>query len=198
MRGKITMKILERTAETAVDISDLFAVFLTAGYGASYSKLEYLLSKREDERLKRNLDKKLQIKLKQRYQNVLYKLKKDGLIEEKIKNERRFFTITKKGTKRLNFLKGGLSLATPPINYQKKTGNKIVIVIFDIPEKERRKRQWLREVLKNIGLKMAQKSVWIGKMKIPKQFLDDLYVLKIIDFVEIFEISSSGSLRTVI
>ena len=70
-----------------------------------------------------------------------------------------------------------------------------MIVVFDVPEKERRKRDWLRSVLKRLELKMVQKSVWIGKVKIPKELLDDLFNLKLLDYVEIFEVSKSGSLR---
>ena len=45
---------------------------------------------------------------------------------------------------------------------------------------------------------MIQKSVWIGKVKIPKEFLDDLFKLRLIDYIEIFEISKAGSLKNLI
>jgi hypothetical protein len=45
---------------------------------------------------------------------------------------------------------------------------------------------------------MVQKSVWVGKTKIPQDFLDDLFKLKLVDFVEIFEISRTGSLKHLI
>src|SRR3990167_838001 len=76
--------------------------------------------------------------------------------------------------------------------------NRLIIVIFDIPERERRKRAWLRLALKNIGLKLIQRSVWMGKVKIPKEFLDDIRELHLVNFVEIFEITKSGSLNQVI
>ncbi len=42
---------------------------------------------------------------------------------------------------------------------------------------------------------MAQKSVWIGKTKVPQKFLNDLDDLDISDYVEIFTVNKSGSLR---
>ena len=52
--------------------------------------------------------------------------------------------------------------------------------------------------LKNIGLRLIQQSVWMGKVKIPKEFLDDIRELHLANFVEIFEITKSGSLNQVI
>ena len=86
----------------------------------------------------------------------------------------------------------------PTKKYKKEKGEKTAIIIFDIPENERRKRNWVREALKNMDFKMVQKSVWIGKIKIPKEFLNNLEVLELLDFVKIFEISKTGSLETVV
>ena len=44
---------------------------------------------------------------------------------------------------------------------------------------------------------MIQKSVWQGTTKIPEDFLQDLNDLKIIDFIEIFQISKKGSLEKI-
>jgi len=120
------------------------------------------------------------------------------LIEEKEKNNKKFFIITKKGKGKLSFLKKQHKESLPEVSYSSEENNKFIIFIFDIPEKEKRKRDWLREVLKKLGLKMIQKSVWIGKTKIPKEFLDDLFKLKIIDYVEIFEITKAGSLKNLV
>lgn len=35
------------------------------------------------------------------------------------------------------------------------------MVIFDIPEKKRKLRDFFREVLKNLGFKFLQKSIWV-------------------------------------
>ena len=79
--------------------------------------------------------------------------------------------------------------------YKTESDDELKIIIFDIPEKERQKRDWLRSVLKNLKFSMLQKSVWAGKIKLPKQFLEDLSKNKIIPYVDIFTISKRVSLR---
>ncbi|MBI5742583.1 MAG: hypothetical protein HZA25_01965 [Candidatus Niyogibacteria bacterium] len=78
-----------------------------------------------------------------------------------------------------------------------KKGN-YAIVTFDVPERERRKREWLRCVLKNLKFRPVQQSVWLGRTKIPIDFLDDLKDLNMTDYVEIFEVSRQGTLRHVV
>ncbi len=41
MKGELTLKVLERVKEGVEATGDLLAVFLTAGYGASCSRMEY-------------------------------------------------------------------------------------------------------------------------------------------------------------
>ena len=73
--------------------------------------------------------------------------------------------------------------------------HKTCVIIFDIPEIEKYKRDLLRDALKKIGLRMLQKSVWIGKYDIPKELIDYLRRLQIIEYVQIFEVSRAGSLE---
>ena len=175
-------------------------MFLSSGYGASYGKLQYELSKKQREREKKSFEREIQKETKQKYYNLIYKLKTGGLIEEKKKDNKKLFILTEKGKKKLFSLKEKGKKKLPDISYYqfKEDSNKFVIVIFDIPELERKKRGWVRLALNNLGLKMIQKSVWIGKVKIPKEFLDDLFKLRLIDYIEIFEISKAGSLKNLI
>lgn len=194
-RGDISLKMLEFIGDLVVGTGDLLAAFLSAGYGASYGKLQYELSRKQNERDRKSSEKEIQKELRQKYYNLIYKLKKSGLIEEKIKKDKKFFVLTKKGKDRLPRLKKREKEKLPEISYPKQENNKFVVVIFDIPEVEKRKREWLRGALRSLGFKIIQKSVWVGKVKIPKEFLDDLFKLKLIDFVQIFEISKTGSLE---
>jgi len=192
-KGEITLKILEfvfKTAETSFDIID---AILSSGYGASYGKMNYRL--RQIER-KRSNDENIKQRV-QNYHSILYKLKRDGLILEKKKDGKKVIAITPKGKIKLTSLKDSFAkIKNVPGRYYKKEGQSFfTIIVFDIPEKERRLRDWLREVLKNLGLRMIQKSVWIGKVKIPKELLDDIFKLKLESYVEIFEISRAGSLK---
>jgi len=70
-----------------------------------------------------------------------------------------------------------------------KTGIKNLIVIFDIPEKKKRYRDWLRMELIGFGFTMIQKSVWLGP-SLPKEFieyLDEAGLLKDVRFFQATE-----------
>lgn len=194
-KGEITLKILEVISNTVKTSADIIDVILSSGYGASYAKLDYEFRKRERKRSEGEI-RKQRI---QNYYNTLYKLKKDNLIITKTKNKKTFLAITSAGREKIKNLKQQTqkNKTIPGKYYPKEAASNFTIVVFDIPEKERRKRDWLRETLSNIGFSMIQKSVWIGKVKIPKEFLNDIFKLKIESCVEIFEINKTGSLKQI-
>lgn len=195
MKGCLSLKMLEFIKDFADFNVDFCEAFFKSGYGASFGKLDYEFNQAQKRRRKNEIEKDQ----KKRYYDLLYRLSKDGLIEARIENSRKFFTLTKKGEDKLEKLSNSLNKnLLPPNHYESEKGDKFILVIFDIPEKERRKRDWVRESLKNMGLKLAQKSVWLGKIKIPRSFLRDLHDLKLVDHVEIFEINKTGSLEKLI
>ena len=195
MKGEITLKFLEEIKDFVDSGADLFEVFLRAGYGASAGKLRYEFSKAQKERRQRQE----LAQYRKRYARFLYRLRQDGLIKGKEQKSGKLVTLTPKGRKKLMALKERYAGRLPEVSfYDKNESDRFIIVVFDIPEKERKKRDWLRSALKSIGLKLVQKSVWMGKVKVSKDFIDDLSELKLIDYVEIFEISKTGSLRHVI
>jgi DNA-binding transcriptional regulator PaaX len=112
---------------------------------------------------------------------------------KKRKNKKTIWSITRKGLEKLKILKKKNRKTL--INYSKEKSDKLIIVIFDVPEKERHKRNWLRSVLASLDFKFLQQSVWIGKTKIPKEFLNDLRDQKMLDYVHIFKISKSGTIN---
>lgn len=198
MKGDVSIKILEVIGDFTGTAADIFGAIVSSNYGASYGKLQYEISKRQNQRIEKSAERDFKKQTKQKYYNMLYYLKQSGLIEEEQKNNKRFFILTKKGKEKLAYLKEQNKRRLPETVYLKEENNKFVIVVFDIPELEKRKREWLRAVLINLGFKMLQKSVWMGKVKIPKEFLEDLFKMKLVDFVEIFEISKTGSLEHLI
>ncbi len=190
----MTIKILETVAGIAVGIVDVFGAILAAGYGASAGKIEYELRKRERLRAHELAQRQIQ----QRYYSMLYKLKQQGLIIEKKSKGKILLRITKLGREKLGILKIKSLRRLPPRSYVLEKGEKkFIIVAFDIPERDKRMRDWLREVLRGFGMYMIQKSVWTGKISLPKTFLDDLKQYQLLNYVEIFEISKTGSLRSV-
>ena len=75
-----------------------------------------------------------------------------------------------------------------PINISK---DKNLIVIFDIPEGEREKRDWLRDTLKDFDYIMIQKSVWVGPSPLPEKFVAYFKEIGIKDCVKTFKLSKS-------
>jgi DNA-binding transcriptional regulator PaaX len=180
--------ILEWIEAGVINIAVAGLAIMTSPYGCSLRTLE----KRHEEILNGKIFiRKEQIQIKQRSFNTLFKkLQNEGLIE--ITKER--VVLTKNGRSTLKTIKEKF---LPKKDYQIKKDNSLKLVIFDIPEKERAKRDWLRESLKNMDFKMIQKSVWLGKVKIPAEFLEDLKWLKLIDYVDILAVTRTGSLRQI-
>lgn len=196
MRGDLTQLILETIKEGSIETLNLFSALLEAGYGASLGKFERIAKRQKILLPKPSHLQQKEVKL--RYHKLLFALKRDGLIKKESQGKKKFLFLTKKGREKLASIKKRVALSLPKKIYSKKESKGIVIVVFDVPEKERRKRDWLRGALRSLGLKMIQKSVWMGKAKIPKAFLDDLYLAKITPYVEIFEVSKRGSLEHIV
>src|SRR3989339_151600 len=80
-------------------------------------------------------------------------------------------------------------------DYKKEIDGVLKIIAFDIPEREKSKRRWLCSVLKNLGFEMRQKSVWVGRSRLPVYFIKDISRLGLLDCVDIFEVAKKGSLN---
>lgn len=192
MKGEITLKILEFLEEAATTAVDLG--FALAG-GGSITQVQREFGRRHFRRGSKVEELEKSARKRNNFCKLLYKLKKEGLIAEN-KNSH-FLSVTAKGRKSIDLLKMRASQKLPPNIYEKENDNKFRVIIFDIPESQRRKRNWLRSVLVSLDFTMLQKSVWAGKNKIPKDLLENLEELEISPFVEIFEISKAGSIKSV-
>lgn len=195
-KGDLMWGILVVIGGSIIEAVDLFLAISTSPYGASLNQIQQnsgqvsgLLSQSVSKEDSKQTQKK-------RYNNLIYNLKQQGLLEEIEKSGKKFFRLTLMGKIRLKKLQEKSSL--PTTHYTREKDDRFVIVMFDIPEKERRKRAWLRAVLINLGFSMAQKSVWMGKVRIPHAFIDDLVKLDLDDFVEIFQVTKAGNLKHVI
>lgn len=67
------------------------------------------------------------------------------------------------------------------------------VVAFDIPEKNRVVRNWLRNQIRIFGYKMLQQSLWIGPGPIPSSFLKRLEDLNIRKNVKILKITKRNN-----
>jgi len=137
-----------------------------------------------------NFEEDYNTKEVQRFYSLLNKLKSQGFIKKKQAKKGSLWNITKSGLEKLGILN-----KKKKIEYESKPDNKIKIIVFDISEYERWKRGWLREALTALEFSMFQKSVWIGKNKIPEQFFEDLREMKLLPCVHVLEVSASGTIR---
>lgn len=76
----------------------------------------------------------------------------------------------------------------PPID------GKIRLITFDIPEKERKKRNWLRAQLVACGFKPLHKSVWLGRRPLPATFIHDIKDRHLNRYVYILGVGECGML----
>ncbi len=186
MRGDILYKILDFLEDQSLDALDFMTAFLKAGYGASMSKIdyEYKIQSRKSESYKVEREQRRHL------QKYISKLKSDGLILENSRNE---ILISAKGQEKLKLLKQAKILDKNL--YKKEKGNRVIIISYDLPVPFNKERDQLREILKVLGFSMVHKSVWVGKMRIPKDFISALEKAGILKFIEILEVTKSGSLK---
>lgn len=194
MRGrklsKLSLKILEVIGEAAVATATVIEAITSSPYGASNSRLRKSIREIERRRGKGSSDNIPERKLR----DVLYRLNRDGLIAKKTD---RAWALTAKGRGLLAFFRKTEEEHLPEKKYPKENTNELKIIIFDIPEKFRRKRDWLRGTLENLGFEMLQKSVWAGKCLFPEELLHDLEQLNILKYVEVLAVTKAGSLKTI-
>lgn len=65
---------------------------------------------------------------------------------------------------------------------------KDLLVLYDIPEDKKYKRDWFRRELINLHFVMIQRSVWVGPSPLPKEFLDYVKELGIKDNFKTFKL----------
>jgi len=103
-------------------------------------------------------------KLKRKYQRkearkyfsqLIYYLKKKGYIKIKNLGAKKGVILTEKGSEKV--LKTKLKIEEK----KRRPDGKWIMLIFDIPERKRHLRDFLRSVIYFLGYKMLQRSVWI-------------------------------------
>jgi|SRR3989344_1931688 len=115
--------------------------------------------------------------------NTLSRLKKKGLV----KNTNGKWSISEEGKDFLISKKRNIKSFFPLGNRSNKSENKL-LVIFDIPEKKKRHRDWLRHELISLDFSLIQKSVWLGP-PLPKEFIQYLDEIRILQYIKFFKVS---------
>ncbi|MEZ4156364.1 MAG: hypothetical protein R3B52_00085 [Candidatus Paceibacterota bacterium] len=125
---------------------------------------------------------------KQQLYKCIANLKAQGMVSESQDNK---LFISKKGEEQRRRLHEQRRLRLP--NYTSEKDENIKIISFDIPEKQRKQRVWLRAALKNLGFEILHQSTWIGKSKLPEEFLDDLAFRGVFKHVTILVVTKTGN-----
>ena len=113
------------------------------------------------------------------YQFIDY-LKRHGYLKIKKLKNYRIIGWTPKGLNKILYLAASDRLK------KKKLNGKYLMIIFDIPERCRKKRDYLRKMLKLLGYKQLQKSIWISALDVFKETENLIKIQKIEPYAQLF------------
>lgn len=176
MRNPVLKEIILETLAEAGTIGR--EVFLTS-YARSYRNARRIM-------MRGTTQSKNDTQIRQSFYNLLARLKQEGLVLPE--KHGASWKLTEKGRawlSRQSWLR--MFLPTGVRDCQK-------IVVFDIPESAKAKRQWLRNNLALFGFTMLQRSVWIGDQQLPEQFIAQIHRLGLDKHVHIFAVAKRGTL----
>lgn len=201
--GELRYLVLQKVSEAPFTLDDIIDWLLTPGSGSKggwTNDDRWEFKQRRHQRLLEEERKKE----RQKTYVLLHRLQESGLVtKQKIAaNGKSKWFITEKGLTEKNFATRLIDKFVNKIKINVSTSysdaklsKQKIIIIFDIEEKERWKRSWIRAVLKNLNFEMLQKSVWLGKTILPKEFAEDLKKLNLLKAVKIFSVSNEGSIN---
>jgi len=109
-------------------------------------------------------------------QTILWRLKKKGLVTKKQIEKQKYYQLTNLGLKVAGEIK---KIIEQPWD------GKWRIVMFDIPEKKRIERKWLRFQLLAFDYKPLQKSVFIGQKPLDEEFYKELINRKLNQYIRL-------------
>ncbi len=121
---------------------------------------------------------------KESFSVALARLQKQGLVEKEGGRQYAIWKITSKG-------KGkqiGYKLKFPQPDGMPR------LVMYDIPETDKKKRNWIRTELIALGYAQLQKSVWLGYCPVSENFIKSLRLFRLNDKVHILSIHKEGTL----
>lgn len=113
------------------------------------------------------LGNKLKNKDARKFRKATERLRKRNLIFGERRGKQVIFELTNEGRAEADKIKLKLEMAK-----RKRWDGKWRIIIFDVPEKLRGKRDFLRKELKEFGFMQLQKSAWVYPYPLPQEFTD--------------------------
>ncbi|MBI2052587.1 MAG: hypothetical protein HYT38_02875 [Candidatus Sungbacteria bacterium] len=117
---------------------------------------------------------------------VLARLRQQGLIAKRSDRRWASWVLTPRGKEKINV----------GLNFKKviKPDGIPRLVMYDIPEVERRKRDLIRDELTGCGYNQFQRSIWIGYSPLPEDFLKSLKDLRLQGKVHIMSVDKKGTI----
>ena len=186
MRKDVTLNILEILLNFVPSSTDELIAFLLAhGDRKVWNKDRLKLKKIRENKYYDALEAKRLIK-------TISRLKSQGAVS--VEKDRGIF-LTKRGKYQLDRLSRSRVIDLVKNDYKKDKldGDKFCIVLFDIKERDRNLRNWLRSVLRNLGYYTLQQSVMIGKTKLPQELIHEFKKQNILHCLHIFTVTKSDS-----
>lgn len=132
------------------------------------------------------LDKAYRFK-RESFISLLWRLQAQGLVERSPRSKDNAWRLTALGWSRLDGERDAKIFRPRPDGVRR-------LVIFDIPERQRKKRDAMRYELAATGFRQLQKSVWIGEHPLPQEFIELVEALDIRRYVNFFSIRDEGTL----
>ncbi|MCK5084703.1 MAG: hypothetical protein KAQ64_03545 [Candidatus Pacebacteria bacterium] len=117
---------------------------------------------------------------KQKFSQLIYRLKKNGYIKIKNLKQNEGVVLTKKGAEKV------LRIKLKTEKKKRRSDGKWQMIIFDIPEKKRYLRSLLREKLFLLEFQLLQKSIWICPYDVSKETEFILRKYSIDPYVKLF------------
>ncbi|MCK4592667.1 hypothetical protein KAT63_04490 [Candidatus Parcubacteria bacterium] len=119
-------------------------------------------------------------KNKQKFSQLIYRLKKNGYIKIKNLEQNEGVILTKKGAEKV------LKVKIKTEKKKRRSDGKWQMIIFDIPEKKRHLRSLLREKLLLLEYQLLQKSIWVCPYDVSKETEFILRKYSIDTYVKLF------------
>ncbi|MEK9174910.1 MAG: hypothetical protein AAB725_02990 [Patescibacteria group bacterium] len=120
------------------------------------------------------------------FSSILSQLSQEGLIKRNGGRKQAFWLLTPKGKKRVKSRTRFME-PTKPDGVPR-------LVVYDIPEADKRKRNLVRNELVACNYKQLQKSVWLGYSPLPENFIKSLEDMKLEGKVHVISIQKRGTL----
>lgn len=117
--------------------------------------------------------------------SLLWRLRREGLVVRRKHQGRSAWVLTKQGAARLR-------QNVIPVPASDGISR---LVIFDIPERERKKRDAIRAELIACNFARLQKSVWMGTNPLPEDFITLVDDLRLKGKLHIFSIREQGTIQ---